>query len=88
MELIDFTASPARAFRRGFLKGLAAPCLLFADFPPPPLPQVRPLPAPAPLAPLPALSGADAERLGRAWAAIGHDMARVLARHAPAEENR
>ncbi len=88
MELIDFSASPARAFRRGFLKGLAAPAMLYADFSPPPLPQARPLPELQPLAPLPKLAGTDGERLGAAWAAVGRDMAHVFAEHAPDEETR
>lgn len=79
MILIDFTANPRAALAHGFLKGMAAPALLFADFAPPAVPKVEPLPRLAPP------SGSDAERLAGDWAAIGGDLARVIERHASAQ---
>ncbi|MDO5675294.1 MAG: hypothetical protein Q4G66_10330 [bacterium] len=43
MTLIDFTKDREKAFRHGFMKGLAAPVMLFGVFSTPEIPQVEPI---------------------------------------------
>lgn len=75
MILIDFNGSPAQAFRHGFLKGLAAPALLF---------NVDAVPAPIAVAPLTVPPRTDAEALAGDWQRVGDDLRRALARHGEA----
>ena len=39
MMLIDFNIAPKSSFKRGFVKGLGAPAILFSTFNAPELPQ-------------------------------------------------
>lgn len=75
MILIDFNGSPAQAFRRGFLKGLAAPVMLFS---------AGNFPAPRAAAPLTVPARSDAEALAGDWQRVGDDLRRALARHGEA----
>lgn len=74
MFLIDFQRTPAQAFRHGFLKGLAAPVMLFHT-------EALSLPAVAPLVtPL----RSDSEALAGDWRRVGGDLRRAIARHGEA----
>jgi hypothetical protein len=72
MFLIDFQQSPRRAFLHGFLKGLAAPVMLFHAEAPLALPSITPLPV---------RRVSDAEALAGDWRRVGADLGAVIARH-------
>lgn len=72
MYLIDFSSPPKRAFVRGFLKGLAAPVMLF---------DVEVAPALAPVEVIRAPDRTDAQALAADWRRIGGDLRAVMARH-------
>lgn len=72
MFLIDFNTDAAQAFRHGFLKGLAAPTLLF---------NVDAVPAPIAVAPLTVPPRTDAEALAGDWQRVGADLRTALGRY-------
>lgn len=72
MYLIDFNCSRKKAFAHGFMKGLAAPVMLFHFENAPSLPQVQYImPTTTPVS----------DVLANDWRRIGDDMARVIERH-------
>lgn len=75
MFLLDFRRAPAQAFRHGFLKGLAAPVLLF---------HAEPLPPAAIVAPVAMPERSDREALAGDWRRVGGDLRAALARHGKA----
>jgi hypothetical protein len=70
---LDFNKSTRAAFSNGFLKGLAAPVMLYNVEPPPPIPQVTMIQAP---------SYPVAEAFARDWAAIAGDLQTAINRYA------
>lgn len=75
MFLIDFKRTPTQAFRHGFLKGLAAPVMLF---------HVEALSPPRLVPPVPMPERTDAEALAADWRRVGSDLRAALARHGEA----
>lgn len=77
MFLIDFNHSRKKAFVHGFVKGLAAPVMLFHFEYAPVVPQVPYLmPTTMPIH----------DVLANDWLRIGEDMTRVIERHGKATE--
>jgi hypothetical protein len=76
--VIDFDSTPRAAFARGFLKGLAAPVVLFSNSTVslPPVPQVKPVVS----------AGGDAGALSRDWVRIGGDMRVAITRNGTAKD--
>ena len=75
MFLIDFNQTSVQAFAHGFLKGLAAPVMLYHREPAPSIP------APVILTLPPADTAAS---LASDWMRISNDLARVVQRHGEA----
>lgn len=75
MFLIDFKRTPPQAFRHGFLKGLAAPVMVFHAELLPDIPAIAPVPLPA---------RSDREALAGDWRRVGGDLRAALARHGEA----
>ena len=69
MFTLDFSSSRRSAFAHGFLKGLAAPAMLYHREDAPKLPQFVEIPPP---------SYSIAEALAGDWARIGADMSKVI----------
>lgn len=77
MYVIDFRNSRRKAFAHGFMKGLAAPVMLFHSEQAPALPQVQYLVPPT--TPIHDVIASD-------WRRIGADIARVIERHGKTAE--
>jgi hypothetical protein len=71
MILIDFYASPAKSFLHGFMKGLAAPLVLFGRFQAPELPEVMTVSATA-----------SVNGMSRDWISVSHDLSTAIAKNA------
>jgi len=74
--LLDFSHNNSEAFVRGFIKGLAAPILLFGMFPAPPMMN----------APFISLDSVTKKSINDDWNAIGCDFAKVISAHAQANQ--
>lgn len=72
MFTLNFSKPPREAFRLGFLKGMAAPALLYHVEPLPVLPEVMTVSAP---------SYPVSQAMARDWAALGRDLKAVVSRH-------
>ena len=72
MYLLNFKDSPQQSFAHGFLKGLAAPVMLFHSEAAPPVPEVEYLQPPI---------GSVRDALAGDWKKIGGDMKVVIGRH-------
>lgn len=70
MLLIDFKATPRTAFFRGFLRGLAAPVMLFENFDGPRIPAIQQIVPPCHFA-----------TIGGDWAKIGNDIRNATTRY-------
>lgn len=74
MNIVDFTHLPSQAFATGFMKGMAAPVMLFANFPMPVIDvQVSVVEAP--------------KHSGNAWEAVGDDMRKVFAEQLDSDDS-
>ncbi len=72
MFVIDFNATPAQSFAQGFIKGLAAPVMLYHVETAPEAPHISPIQAP------PRLS---CDALAGDWCKIGRDLRAVIDQH-------
>lgn len=72
--IIDFSSNQGEALVRGFMKGLAAPAVLFATHAVPVLSEVAPVAAPA-------RRGGDAGALASDWARIGAGLTLAVQHH-------
>ena len=72
MVIIDFSNSSKQAFKHGFLKGLAAPVMLFGNFNAPPLLEIKQISFP---------NITDDQALNNDWLAIGSDFNNVITRY-------
>lgn len=75
MFIINFKRTPEQSFRHGFLKGLAAPMMLF---------HVEELPAPTVVGPVTLMNRSDAEALAGDWRKVGNDMRSAIVRYGEA----
>ena len=75
MFTLDFGRSGRKAFTGGFLRGLAAPAMLYRSPEFPPLPKFEPVTAP---------SYPIEQALAGDWARIGADMRKVIEQHGKA----
>lgn len=72
MLLIDFSETPKKAFARGFLKGLAAPMVLFSNYHAPSLPDIKWVTLP---------KESTDQTLINDWIKIGGDINKVIVLH-------
>jgi hypothetical protein len=72
MFLLDFTHSPGSALLHGFMKGLAAPVVLYHQEYAPAVQNLTPVVVP---------SGHVTDRLAEDWSRIGVDMNNAVARY-------
>lgn len=72
MLLINFSETPKKAFARGFIKGLAAPMVLFGNYPAPSLPELKWVTIP---------KESTDQMLINDWIKIGNDINRVIVLH-------
>jgi hypothetical protein len=72
MLLSDFSQSPAKAFLKGFLRGMAAPAYIYHTESAPPIPEAITIHTSS-------LNASSA--LASDWRAIGLDFDRVIAAH-------
>jgi len=75
MFLIDFKHRQSQAFLHGFVKGLAAPIMLFNVEGAPGIPRVDPVALP---------QRTDREALAGDWRRVGDDLRAVITRHGEA----
>jgi hypothetical protein len=78
MYLLNLSALPRQAFMHGFLKGLAAPIMIFSDWRAPDLPTIPAVEAPRAV-PTQQVLAAD-------WHRIGADLANVVSAHGNAQQ--
>jgi hypothetical protein len=72
MLLIDFSETPKKAFARGFIKGLAAPMVLFGNYHAPILTDIKWVTPP---------KESTDQALVNDWIKIGGDINRVIYLH-------
>lgn len=72
MFLLDFDATPAKAFAHGFVKGLGAPVVLYHMESAPVLPTIAYLSAP---------TTSFEHELAADWRRVGADLQNVISRH-------
>ncbi len=78
MYLLNLSDLPRQAFTHGFLKGLAAPIMIFSDWRAPDLPTIPAVEAPQAV-PIQQVLAAD-------WYRIGTDLANVVSAHGNAKQ--
>lgn len=69
MLIIDFTSSRKKAFRHGFVKGMAAPLMVFGSFSAPALPQIEPVRVP---------NTSPRESMRHDWEMVGRDLRKAM----------
>ncbi len=77
MLIINFSSSPKQAFAHGFIKGLAAPMILFGNYAAPPLPEINWISLP---------SDPPDQSLANDWKNIGTDFKNVMVIHGKTNE--
>jgi hypothetical protein len=69
MLIINFSNTPKQAFAHGFIKGLAAPMILFGNYTAPPLPEINWISLP---------SDSPDQSLANDWKNIGTDFKNAI----------
>jgi hypothetical protein len=77
MLIVNFSTTPKQAFTHGFIKGLAAPIILFGNYTAPTLPEIKWIALP---------SESPDQSLAKDWKNIGTDFKNIIVIHGKATE--